>query len=706
MLSLCELVKEAECTAARAKLDTLRRSRAALARWQFCEGCDRASRAGGNCEGWRAPTAPAGTVTHAAHDAGASLMGGAGDDDLTVIDELPGTVEAVEVDAAHLATLEHRTMVARWWYREHPAHGELARRIQTRAEALAAAYQSEGPRYAKRLDLAEVLEALRADLVLAAVAAEVCREAREDGDKPPPRPDAEKVRAGLARHWPDAESWRTVRELARLVTDSGAELAPAVAAHLCLALAPLGAFAFELRRVFKLPKGGRVLALDATAEESRAEWEALAAANGRRFVLVSVPPITMPAPTPATYYRTDRLKTGRLWTRTSHGVAFRAEAAGAVRNALMRALYDDKAALAAVAGIITHKPLADALRWGVGLARVASASPAADAAFAADDTHARTVAELAAELTRRGCTLRIGHYGRDERGTNRFEAVDVLALLGAPRPNWGATEADAHAIGAEADALNLARTMSATVQGIARGRHLRRPVRLFLAADFKVAPESSAVPGLIWTAEDATQGQHAPTFEALETRRALVELAERTGRLDPTEGRRVLGCGRKLAERLCREVAKLRGWSERREGAAGRRAYASPETLDRKKFNDFSSMPPHGKGKEQGIAEGGGPCSIDPVSGHRAGIVEDLPIKAPDPGSGSAAEALAPGQPAEPRPPATFEVAKFDGGATVETFALPRYMRRWEDVPSGPACFGAEGSTVETFDDWPKLAHW
>jgi len=49
---------------------------------------------------------------------------------------------------------------------------------------------------------------------------------------------------------------------------------------------------------------------------------------------------------------------------------------------------------------------------------------------------------LRAELAAAGVDLQVGYFGRDDRGTNRFEAVDGLAVIGDARPNLGDVEAD------------------------------------------------------------------------------------------------------------------------------------------------------------------------------------------------------------------------------------------------------------------------
>ena len=338
--------------------------------------------------------------------------------------------------------------------------------------------------------------------------------ARDQSPKPPmPRPaDA---RRGAADHWPTAAAVGLVRAVARALdalpgATPGADLT-------CLRLDADGeGWTFETRRLYELPAGVRVLALDATGEIARAEWSALAARHGRTLATVTLT-ATGAAPAAADHYRTGRLRTGRLWHRHGRGVAFLADAPGAVRNALGRAAGLSPCTV----GILTHKPLADALRWGLRLAADAAAAPPEGAAFELDDVHARAVADEIAELVKRGWRFEIGHFGRDDRSSNAFGGVEVLAVMGSPRPDWGAVAEDARALGLDPDSLARDRTLAATVQALARARHVRRPgVRLFLASDCE-APTGAALPGVVWTVEEVDRS-HAPTVLALDAARATI----------------------------------------------------------------------------------------------------------------------------------------------------------------------------------------
>lgn len=592
MPSLCELPDRYPD-----KREAIERAAASMGR-RMCAGCPFASfNDGGGCEGWRVPKARPGVVTFAAHAGISHLARRMKPADLVILDELPALVDVRDVGPSHLASLHAGHLAAHRWYQENPGHGDFAAELT----AVAAAFEAETPRamHAARIEFARVVDALRARPAALDAAADVLAEVEADPGPDAPMPRPEDARRGAADRWPDAGAWTFVRTLARAVSsaDPVAELG-------CLRLDATGTgWAFEVRRPFDLPAGVRVLALDATGERSRAEWEALALRHGRKLAVVTVT-ATGEKPAAATFYRTGRLRTGRLWRRVGRRVAFLADAPGTVANALLRAAGP----VPCVVGVLTHKPAADALRWGLDLAADGEASPPPGAAFADDDCHALAVAELTAGLAARGWTFEIGHFGRDDRASNAFEGVDVLAVLGAPRPDWGAVAEDARALAIDPDTLGEARTLAATVQALARARHLRRTpetrARLFLAADFEAAPAGFELPGVAWTVEDADRS-HAPTVAGLDAAREIAMWADRTGCLDVRAVVATLApyiVGPKAAERLCKLEAERRGWITAREGDAGRKVYRP--SLHSRNANENGAVDAHGTGGS--VAHGGG----------------------------------------------------------------------------------------------------
>lgn len=116
-----------------------------------------------------------------------------------------------------------------------------------------------------------------------------------------------------------------------------------------------------------------------------------------------------------------------------------------------------------------------------------------------------------------GVDLILGYFGRDDRGSRRFEGVGGMVVLGTPTPNLRSCEADARAIGFDAGGaakLIEDRTMRAVVQAVGRPREARRPVPIMysgavLPANWGadtvqvVAAESGAPAGAVRTAVEA-----------------------------------------------------------------------------------------------------------------------------------------------------------------------------------------------------------
>jgi hypothetical protein len=663
MATLCQLPSDAPDPA---RADAIRRAAATMGR-RMCTGCPLARRddgAGGTCDGWRRPTPTPRTVMFAAHAAAASLtvhlddaesdpadeMGAA---DLVIVDELPRLVQTSQIGPAHLETLIRvgLTSDVRRWHAAHTAHGVLAAELIRALDTLAAS-RPHGEHADRGLTLAAVLDDLRgraavldaARGVVAEIADEIeaarrtvqrdadaltmregrdptpaelsrlCRRAANAGRRPPmPRPaDA---RRGVADRWPDPAAWAFVRMVAEALTSPQSSTVPLGD----VLRVDADGWTVERRDLYALPAGPRVLALDATGSASLDEWRTVAARRGgelRHYALAA----TGETPDAAEHYHTGRLRTPRLWTRTGRRVAFLPDAPGAVRNALLRAA----GAVPCAVGILTHKPLADALRWGIALADDPDAvlDPEPGAAVCPDDVHALAVAGIAAELVARGWSLTVGHYGRDARGTNAFEAVDVLAVLGAPRNDYGATVADAAALGVDAAALAASRSHAEIVQALARSRYLTRSpdrrVRLFVAAEH--APTGAELPGVVWTVHAADRS-HAPSLASIDAAREIAAWADRHGALDVAAVRAVLTphvVGRRVADRLCRDEAERRGWSPHREGREGRTVYRAPDTASPGEIRrDSASL----------CAHRGGDVSLllVPMSAQRLDFIEDSP---------------------------------------------------------------------------------
>ena len=528
-----------------------------------CLGCPRSSQTDGTCTGWTPPSIPAGVVTVTTHATVAAL---AELPDLLVVDELPATVRQTTTTRAHVSSLSRGALAARRWRDAHSAHGYLADALVNALDDAA-----DGRIDVVRLDLDAVADLIRAHAPDAEAAA---RDVLAEGDDPPwPSPSA--VRVGAARHWPDVGAWTLVRAVAAAVVradEGGKPCESKVSASRDQVHAALGegVWTVETRTPWALPEAGKgrgsVVALDATATESGAEWQAVAEAQGRELRLLPVELIGERAL--GVHYQTTRLSTRRLFTRSGASVAFFGDAVGALTNALMRACGETPCEV----GVLTHKPVADVFRWGVRLA--VNPDARAPTCLLPDDHHARAVADVVVRLCGLGWRFVVGHYGADERASNAFTGCDVVALIGSPRPDLGATGADAGVLGLTPEALWRGRVRSAAAQGLSRGRHLRRAgVRLLYAAD----DDPPTLPSVTWTTEKATTAHALAGPAATGAARIVAELADRWGALDVDAVAELLkrvGVGVKATDARVKVVAAALGWQRwpvKSRGAVGGR---------------------------------------------------------------------------------------------------------------------------------------
>lgn len=135
-------------------------------------------------------------------------------------------------------------------------------------------------------------------------------------------------------------------------------------------------------------------------------------------------------------------------------------------------------------GILTHKPVADALR---GWLHDREADPSKPTPAWCPDEFAALVAS--------GVELRPGHYFA-QRGLDTWAACGVLATLGDPWPNLGAVRAEAAAIGIEPEAWGreLARAELVQAWGRARTVHRTTPVLVVHLGAPVLAPDASWAP--------------------------------------------------------------------------------------------------------------------------------------------------------------------------------------------------------------------
>jgi hypothetical protein len=168
-----------------------------------------------------------------------------------------------------------------------------------------------------------------------------------------------------------------------------------------------------------------------------------------------------------------------------------------------------------------------------------------------------------------------GYFGKHDRGTNLFEHVDGLAVLGDPLENLGQVELQASLLGLDADKVGRSRAMATLIQSIFRARHTRRgdadPVVLL-----HVGERPPDVDGLDWDTEQFIEHERPHTAGKLALAYAAVEyVAEQ---LEDVVGAKLIQqfdfsgspFGRKVQEEIteptwrdaCRRYAHARGLVE------------------------------------------------------------------------------------------------------------------------------------------------
>ena len=337
------------------------------------------------------------------------------------------------------------------------------------------------------------------------------------------------------------------------------------------------------------PPGWVDLNLDGTADLAHEDYEALARAWGADLRVFRVG--VLPEGSTAAYHlstagvavsRLGRWKGGAWTWRAGAGVHLRrifVEIDQRARDLATVRPPDPAGEWRPSVGVIAKKVLADLVRLALDL-------PADSPTFTLESLPA-DVAAFVADLKRLAVgwgPVTVGHYGRDEVGSNEFQAVDVHVVFEKnPDPNEIARERGVHG-----HRVAVNRQAEQEVQAIHRGRFLRRaggrraPILVRVGKDLPVAVRESLA-RTIWHERDLGTHDRAPTVDGS---RALVEYAarleaalERTGEISRSEAlewARAAGSddqGRPLvsergALRLVAEIAKRRGL-EQTSGAAG-----------------------------------------------------------------------------------------------------------------------------------------
>jgi len=248
-----------------------------------------------------------------------------------------------------------------------------------------------------------------------------------------------------------ARALRVLRHLAEMVANK----APVSAA---VAFDDLGV-RVEVGSALKLPQRGAVVVLDATPNIER--WRLIAAGSGRVLKVIEPDPSRLiPHQAAGTWIRSTAYSRENM----TRGGKLSARGAAALDN--LGGSLQSLGLLSGSVGIGTHKAVADAIedgRKGAGPLAAASISAWAE-----------------------GRAAPVGYTGRDHRGSNKFENVETLIILGDPTTNTRGERRvfETLAIAAagkllavsseEASADRAAELEAYQTQWIGRARHQRR----------------------------------------------------------------------------------------------------------------------------------------------------------------------------------------------------------------------------------------
>jgi len=130
-------------------------------------------------------------------------------------------------------------------------------------------------------------------------------------------------------------------------------------------------------------------------------------------------------------------------------------------------------------GVLADKPTSEGLIAALKSIAVGAPTP-------------ELVPEELAELVREGVRLDVGWYG-NQRGSNHWQAVDLLATIGDPHPNIGDAQASAVALGLERNVMAEHCVDSELVQAWGRARTVHRTKPVLVVAYTNLDPRRSGM---------------------------------------------------------------------------------------------------------------------------------------------------------------------------------------------------------------------
>ncbi|MAD59886.1 MAG: hypothetical protein CMH49_00030 [Myxococcales bacterium] len=271
------------------------------------------------------------------------------------------------------------------------------------------------------------------------------------------------------------------------------------------------------------------------------------------------------APLFARWVKTNQLRTSQLIRRDDHSwIHWRNRALGSLKRiafTIEKAAKDADLGSEQKIGILAAKHVAD-------LFRVASKQKTSPQ-FSLDSPKVQSLVEsIQSALGQR--QLIIGHVGAHDIGSNLFHGVDLLAMMGSSKPDWGATISDFRALGIDESDCAEAYThivSARDVQALARARHLRRRGVALLYIGDMPPPVGHDLPDVRWSDMEA---EHLKVNEKLqESEQAAVKLLMDHGYITVPMLRSELNMTRARAESVCKRLTRfydLQEWTHRTSG--------------------------------------------------------------------------------------------------------------------------------------------
>ena len=440
-----------------------------------------------SCQGSKIPESKRGEVLFTSHAMSRNLK-----PDLTIIDEDCGIIETYSVAQSEIISLFGSNSVqhsVKKWLNvlnpDAPAGAFYFNKVAS--DALSANFTwDKSSQYDIRIAGEDLLKLLSQS----AIELGILIQGFSEEAIAPPKPLPNQVRSGwnISKHLPSQRAFKGLTVLATTLTEL---LKPADQRNLftanCVSLLLHTDFTWslEIKQAKDLPDSP-VLVLDATGTHVIEQWQS--AITDRPVSLEEVV-VQGSAPASAIHIESKAFTKG-MCVEKGQVDKFCADRIDSVLARLVSEVRSQGCKSEfehCTLALLTHRPIYDAC---MGIAKYPYAEQVK-----------QRVDAICEEMN---MTVLFGYYGRHDRGTNEFEAVDGLAVCGDPRGNLGDAEHDAKLIDVSLDKSYSGKTMATAVQAINRARHLRRETSNRVVLMY-VGDHPPEIRGFEWETEDMSR---------------------------------------------------------------------------------------------------------------------------------------------------------------------------------------------------------